>query len=120
MPEKVIVSLIAVNQLLLAFLWLTIGVVYSPLLFLFGAWGMISAIVLFFPGFISRVAALAWHLLFVGSIFVTGVKRPAITQTDQILSWWAVIDLAAVFYLVKVIIRTVRHHSNSQTGDSLW
>ena len=120
MREKVIVSLIALNQLLQGFLWLTIGIAYSPLFFVFGAWGMISAIVLFFRGFISTVTALAWHLLYVGFIFVRLLQVGQVPKSQSLFEWWAVIDLAAIFYLAKVIVRDVRHHNKSQTRDSLW
>ena len=105
MLERVIISAIAVSQILLGFLWLAIGmsVVFTPLFFLFGLWGVINAIVLFFRGTISRITALAWHLFFVGYIFIRTIEVGGFTESQKLLGWWAVVDVASVAYLSKVV-----------------
>lgn len=105
MLERVIISAIAVNQILLGFLWLAIGmsVVFTPLFFLFGLWGMINAIALFFPGTISRITALAWHLLFVESIFIRLMETGSFPESQRLIGWWALIDLVSVACLLKVV-----------------
>jgi|SRR5690348_13566221 len=121
MREKMMIVIVAINQLLLGFLWLAIGlsVIVTPLFVGFGLWGIVNAILLFFSGVISRITALGWHLIFIAYILVRFVEVGAFPESQRLIAWWAVVDVASVAYFSKVLFGYLRNRDKPQLGGSI-
>jgi hypothetical protein len=66
---------------------------------------------LFFSGTVSRITALAWHLLFVVYIFIRLMETGSFPESQRLIGWWALIDVASVAYLLKVIFGYMRNRN---------
>jgi hypothetical protein len=104
--DRAILSfVIFLDQVFLSIVCLWIGAIapYKSGLFefvgFFGVLGLVSAGSLFFTGFLPRVFALIWHLIFVS--YVVGASTPG---RESQITQWARYDLLAVFYLAVTAI----------------
>lgn len=114
MRDKLIISPIAISQFLLSLVLMGIALYGLPLLFVFGLWGLVNACALFSSSISPRVAALIWHLMFVGYVLIASIGKPLDNASNKTLLLWAVVDLAAIFYLAKVTLHYVRNRPNPQ------
>jgi uncharacterized membrane protein YphA (DoxX/SURF4 family) len=114
MWNKVAIFVIAISQFVLSLVWLGVAMAggLSPSLVVYGVWGLVSACVLPFSGVVTRAVALVWHLIFVG--YVLANSRPPNNETDKIITVWAVLDLAATFYLAKITLHSYRNRPKSE------
>ena len=114
MRDKMVLLAIAISQFLLSLALLGIALYGSPLALIFGLWGLINAIALFSSSVLPRISSLIWHLIFVGSVFIASIGKPLDNASNKTLLLWAVVDLAAIFYLAKVTFHYLRNRPNPQ------
>jgi len=101
--ERVLVFLIAVNTFLLSLVLMAFGLYGIFLPALFGFWGLINAFALLFSNVLVRKSALVWHMVFVGSVLVGSIAGLRGFWNAMNIKPWAVVDIAAVFYLAKIL-----------------
>lgn len=111
--DKAILVVIAISQLLLSLIFLEIALVYglSPFLAILGVWGLINACALFTSNALARVAALLWHVAFVGYVFISLMSGPHKNASDNFILVWAMFCLGAIFYLAKTSLHYFRNKS---------
>jgi len=112
--DRTLTFAVGIDQCLLSFAFIGMGLSGSPVAVIFGLWGLINTFALLSSGILPRISSLVWHLLFVGSVFVSALTKPLTNPSDKTLLLWALVDLAAIFYLVNVTRRYVRNRSNPQ------
>lgn len=101
-------SVIAVNQLVVSMAFLAVALLGSPLGMIFGLWGFVNACALFGSSALSRISALIWHVICAGFPLVKAIEHPPHSQPDNLIVWWAVVDLLFIFYLGKIILPYAR------------
>jgi hypothetical protein len=103
MPERVIVVSIAVNTFLLSLALIGIGLYGMVLLLVFGLWGLVNSFALLSSSVYARKSALVWHIVFVGWVLVGSISGLPGFYNARLIKPWAVVDIAAVFYLAKIL-----------------
>jgi hypothetical protein len=86
--DGAIILAIAISQFLLSLALIGIGL-----------YGM----VLLSSSVYARKSALVWHIVFVGWVLVGSISGLPGFYNARLIKPWAVVDIAAVFYLAKIL-----------------
>jgi hypothetical protein len=113
MANRLAILLIAVNTFLLSLSLMGIGLYGMPLLIVFGFWGLVNAVALLFSSVFAQKSALVWHIIFIGWVLVGSASGRPGFYNARLIKPWALVDLAAVFYLAK-ILGYLRARTNSK------
>jgi hypothetical protein len=116
MSDRVIIIVIAANQFLLSLVLLVFALYAIPFALVLGPWGFVNAFALLSSNVFARKSALVWHIIFVGYVLVASISvhKPLDDPNYKALLVWAVVDLAAIFYLAK-ILGYLRKRTKSKT-----
>ena len=103
MLNRVLIMVIAANQFLLSLALLGLALYRIPFALILGPWGFVNAFALLSSNVFARKSALVWHIIFVGYVFVASIGKPLDNPSSKSLLVWAVVDLVAIFYLLKIL-----------------
>lgn len=119
MFDKLMILAIAISQFLLSVALTEIALYGSPsFLLIFGLWGLINTVALFSSSVLPRISSLIWHLIFVGYVLVASISKPLDNPSNKTVLLWAVVDLAAIFYLAQVTRRYVRQQPSQKRNEA--
>jgi hypothetical protein len=101
--DRAIILAIAISQFLLSLALIGIGLYGMVLLLIFGLWGLVNSFALLSSSVYARKSALVWHIVFVGWVLVGSISGLPGFYNARLIKPWAVVDIAAVFYLAKIL-----------------